>query len=425
MPKIITPLSPTEVLNAKAKTDPVTGQKVDTPYRDGDGLELMVKASGKRIWYFRYQKPVSKKRTMLSFGEYPSLTLAQARKLKNEAKALLVQGIDPVEQRKASEEELKEQHSNTFFAIAARWIKTKRKNVTEDYANDIWRSLEKDIFPAIGQFPVTQLKAPMLVKILDAISARGNLETARRLAQRTKEVMDFAMNVGVADANPFTTVKSALPLPRKEKNPTIRPEALPDLMRALSIASIERTTRLLVEWQLLTAVRPGEAVKARWSEIDWDKKQWDIPAETMKMDKPHSVPLCQQALDILEAMKPISSHREFVFPGRKDPKSHMNSQSANAALKRMGFQDILTAHGMRSIISTAMNEHGFRSDVIEAVLAHGEKNSIRAAYNRAVYLEERREMMNWWGDYVSKASSGQLMAGAALRNLHVVGNKNV
>lgn len=425
MPKIIIPLTSTEVTNAKAKVNPVTGKKQDTPYRDGDGLELMAKTSGSRVWYFRYRKPISGKRTMQSLGEFPSVSLAQARKLKNEAKALLSQGIDPVEQRKADANTLKEQHSNTFLAIATSWIKHKRKSVTEDYANDIWRSLEKDIFPTIGHIPVTQLKAPILVNILNVIVSRGNLETARRLSQRTSEIMNYAMNTGVAEANPFTTVKSALPVPRKEKNPTIRPEALPGLMRSLAMAQIERTTRLLIEWQLLTAVRPGEAVLARWSEIDWNKKQWDVPAATMKMDRPHSVALCSQALDILEAMKPISGHREFVFPGRKDPKTHMHSQSANAALKRMGYQNMLTAHGMRSIVSTAMNEHGFRPDAIEAVLAHGEKNSIRAAYNRATYLEERRGMMDWWGEFVSSAANGHQMAGTALRHLRVVGGDNV
>lgn len=424
MPKIIRPLTPTEVTNAKAKTDPATGKKQDTPYRDGDGLELMAKASGNRVWYFRYRKPVSGKRTMLSLGEFPAVSLAQARKLKNDAKALLSQGVDPVEQRKTDANALREKHSNTLLAIAARWIEHKRKNVTEDYADDVWRSLEKDIFPAIGHIPVTQLKAPALLDVLNVIIARGNLETARRLAQRTKEILDYAMNTGVAEANPFTTVKSALPVPRKEKNPTIRPEALPGLMQSLAIAQIERATRLLIEWQLLTAVRPGEAVMVRWSEIDWKKKQWDIPAATMKMDRPHSVPLCPQALDILEAMKPISGHREYVFPGRKDPKTHMHSQSANAALKRMGYQDMLTAHGMRSIVSTAMNEHGFRPDAIEAVLAHGERNSIRAAYNRATYLEERRGMMDWWGEFVSSAANGHQMAGTALRHLRVVGGDN-
>ncbi|EHN6577862.1 tyrosine-type recombinase/integrase, partial [Salmonella enterica subsp. enterica serovar Anecho] len=361
--------------------------------------------------------------TMLSLGEFPAVGLAQARKLKNEAKALLSQGIDPVEQRKAEANALREKHGNTLLVIATRWIEHKRKNVTEDYADDVWRSLEKDIFPAIGHIPVTQLKAPMLLDVLNVIVARGNLETARRLAQRTKEIMDYAMNTGVAEANPFTTVKKALPTPRKENNPTIRPEALPGLMQALAIAQIERPTRLLIEWQLLTAVRPGEAVMARWSEIDWKKKQWDAPAATMKKKRPHSVPLCPQALDILEAMKPVSGHREFVFPGRKDPKKHMHSQSANAALKRMGYQDILTAHGMRSIVSTAMNEHGFRADAIEAVLAHGDKNSLRADYNRATYLEERRGMMDWWGDFVSSAADHQ-MAGATLLLQRVAGGDN-
>ncbi|EBU6939406.1 tyrosine-type recombinase/integrase [Salmonella enterica subsp. enterica serovar Manchester] len=425
MPKKLRRLTAGEVANARPRVNPSTGKKQDTPYRDGDGLELMARTSGSRIWYFRYSKPLTGKRSMISFGEYPAIGLARARELRSEAQALLAQGIDPVDKRAEDARLTKEKNANTLRAVASRWIELRRQNISKDYADDIWRSLERDIFPVLGEVPVSHLKTPMLVDIVNAIARRGNLETARRLVQRTKDIMDYAMNTGIAEGNPFTTVKSSLAVPDKQHNPTIRPEELPGLMQTLSVAKVERTTRLLIEWQLLTAVRPGEAVQARWSEIDWTKKQWDAPADTMKQHRPHSVPLSPQAIDILEAMKPVSGHREYIFPGRKDPTKHLHKQTANAALKRMGYGGVLTAHGMRSIVSTAMNENpAFRGDVVEAVLAHGEKDSTRASYNRATYLEERRQMMNWWGEFVSNAARDVRLAGTALRHLKTNGRDN-
>ncbi|MCC8367955.1 tyrosine-type recombinase/integrase [Xenorhabdus sp. PB61.4] len=422
MPKKITPLSPTTVSNAKAKLDSKTGKPKDTIYRDGDNLELLVKASGIKLWYFRYYKPFTQKRTMIAFGEYPSTKLADARRLKDEAKAMLAKDIDPVDWRKQQAAAIQEENSNTLRSIATRWFEVKKTTVSEDYAKDIWRSLEKDIFPKLGDVPISSLKAPMLVEVLKPIEARGNLETIKRLTQRTVEIIDYAMNLGVIDANPFTTVSKAFPKPKKKHNPTIRPEELPGLMQALSIAQVERQTRLVIEWQLLTAVRPGEAVKARWSEIDFENKVWNIPAATMKTSHAHTVPLCKPALDLLEIMKPISGHRGFVFPHRSTPSTHMSSQTANMALKRMGYQDMLTAHGIRSIVSTAMNEQGFMPDAIEAVLAHREKNSVRAAYNRATYLEQRRVMMDWWGLYVKGAATGDLTVAGSVKGLRIVGS---
>jgi integrase len=182
--------------------------------------------------------------------------------------------------------------------------------------------------------------------------------------------------------------------------PTLRPEELPKLMRSLIMSNLSMPTRCLIEWQLLTLVRPSEASGARWAEIDLDVKLWTIPAERMKAKREHIVPLSTQALEILEVMKPISANQEHVFPSRNDPKQPMNSQTANAALKRIGYGGKLVAHGLRSIASTAMNEACFNSDVIEAALAHTDKNEVRRAYNRSTYLSQRRDLMEWWGKVV-------------------------
>lgn len=287
-----------------------------------------------------------------------------------------------------------------FSTVAANWFQLKSKSVTHDYAKDIWRSLEKDVFPTIGEIPVQQIKARTLVEALEPIKARGALETVRRLVQRVNEIMIYAVNTGLIDANPASGIGMAFEKPKKQNMPTLRPEELPMLMRSLVMSNLPVPTRCLIEWQLLTLVRPSEASGARWAELDLDAKLWTIPAERMKAKREHIVPLSPQAIEILEVMKPISAHREYVFPSRNDPKMPMNSQTANAALKRIGYSGKLVAHGLRSIASTAMNEAGLNADVIEAALAHTYKNEVHKAYNRSIYLDARIELMNWWGQAV-------------------------
>jgi len=239
-----------------------------------------------------------------------------------------------------------------------------------------------------------------LVEALEPIKARGALETVRRLVQRINEIMIYAVNTGLIDANPASGVGMAFEKPKKQNMPTLRPEELPKLMRSLVMSNLSVSTRCLIEWQLLTLVRPSEASGTRWEEIDLNAKLWTIPAMRMKAKREHIVPLSPQAIEILELMKPISSHREHVFPSRSDPKQPMNSQTANAALKRIGYGGKLVAHGLRSIASTALNEQGFNADIIEAALAHSDKNEVRRAYNRSTYITKRIELMNWWGKFV-------------------------
>lgn len=388
-------LTNTEVLRAKALEKNLT-------LHDGDGLFLIVKTSGKKLWRFRYQRPATKQRTMMGLGTFPALSLADARGLRADYLALLANGIDPQIQAEVAEEQQQIALDSIFSTVAANWFQLKSKNVTPDYAKDIWRSLEKDVFPAIGEIPVQQIKARTLVEALEPIKARGALETVRRLVQRINEIMIYAVNTGLIDANPASGIGMAFEKPKKQNMPTLRPEELPKLMRSLIMSNLSVTTRCLIEWQLLTLVRPSEASGARWAEIDFDAKLWMIPAERMKAKREHIVPLSPQALDILEVMNPISIHREHVFPSRNDPKQAMNSQAANAALKRIGFGGKLVAHGLRSIASTAMNEEGFSPDIIEAALAHSDKNEVRRAYNRSTYLEQRKDLMSWWGLFVNK-----------------------
>ncbi|HHQ7224900.1 TPA: integrase domain-containing protein [Salmonella enterica subsp. enterica] len=396
MARTTRPLTNTEVLRTKAL-------EKDLTLHDGDGLFLIVKTSGKKLWRFRYQRPATKQRTMMGLGAFPALSLADARGLRADYLALLANGIDPQIQAEAVEEEQKIALDSIFSTVAANWFQLKSKSVTPDYAKDIWRSLQKDVFPAIGEIPVQQIKARTLVEALEPIKARGALETVRRLVQRINEIMIYAVNTGLIDANPASGIGMAFEKPKKQNMPTLRPEELPKLMRSLIMSNLSVSTRCLIKWQLLTLVRPSEASGARWTEIDLDTKLWTIPAERMKAKREHVVPLSPQALDILEVMKPISAHREYVFPSRNNPKQPMNSQTANAALKRIGYGQKLVAHGLRSIASTAMNEAGFNSDVIETALSHVDKDEVRRAYNRALYIEQRKELLSWWGAIITSS----------------------
>jgi integrase len=395
MARTTRPLTNTEVLRSKAIDKDLT-------LHDGDGLFMVVKTTGKKLWRFRYQRPATKQRTMMGLGAFPALSLADARRLRADYLSLLANGIDPQTQAEQVTEQQQIALDSIFSTVAANWFALKQASVTPDYAKDIWRSLEKDVFPAIGEIPVQEIKARKLVEALEPIKARGALETVRRLVQRINEIMIYAVNTGLIDANPASGVGMAFEKPKKQNMPTLRPEELPKLMRSLVMSNLSIPTRCLIEWQLLTLVRPSEASGARWVEIDLEAKLWTIPAERMKAKREHIVPLSPQALEILDVMKPISAHCEHVFPSRNDPKVPMNSQTANAALKRIGYGGKLVAHGLRSIASTALNEQGFNADVIEIALAHVDKNEIRRAYNRSTYLPQRQALLAWWGDYVQK-----------------------
>ncbi|EAP3799080.1 integrase [Salmonella enterica subsp. enterica serovar Lille] len=407
------PLTDTEIKAAKPK---------DTDYQlyDGDGLTLLIKSSGSKLWQFRYHRPLTKQRTKQSFGAYPAVSLSDARKLRAESRALLAKEIDPQEHQKELARSSLEAKTNTFKLVAERWWNVKKASVTEDYAEDIRRSLERDIFPAIGDISVTNIKAHTLVQAVQPVQARGALETVRRLCQRINEVMIYAQNTGLIDAVPSVNIGKAFEKPQKKNMPSIRPDQLPQLMQTMRTASISLSTRCLFMWQLLTITRPAEAAEARREEVDIEAREWKIPAARMKMNRDHTVPLSDEAIAILEMMKPLSGNREFIFPSRIKPNKPMNSQTVNASLKRAGFGGVLVSHGLRSIASTALNEQGFPPDVIEAALAHVDKNEVRRAYNRSDYLEQRRPMMQWWADFIEAADAGSILAGG-VRGIKLAG----
>ncbi|MGP9437773.1 integrase [Ewingella sp. AOP8-B2-18] len=404
------PLTDTEIKAAKPKD-------ADYQLYDGDGLTLLIKSSGSKLWQFRYYRPLTKQRTKQSFGAYPAVSLSDARKLRAESKVLLAKDIDPQEHQKELVRNYQETKTNTFLLVAERWWNVKKASVTEDYADDIWRSLERDVFPAIGDISVTEIKAHTLVKALQPVQARGALETVRRLCQRINEVMIYAQNTGLIDAVPSVNIGKAFEKPQKKNMPSIHPDQFPQLMQTMRTASISLSTRCLLMWQLLTITRPAEA---RWDEIDFDANEWKIPAARMKMNRDHTVPLSDEALSILEMMKSLSGGREFIFPSRIKPTQPMNSQTVNAALKRAGLGGVLVSHGLRSIASTALNEEGFPPDVIEAALAHVDKNEVRLAYNRTDYLEQRRPMMQWWADFIMAADRGSIINGG-MKGMRLIG----
>jgi len=401
MARTTKPLTNTEVQKAKPK-------EKEFNLVDGNGLALRVKPNGSKLWIFNYYRPYTKKRTSLSIGTYPAITLAEARIKRNTANELLAKDIDPKEHRDEENRTNEAAHSNTLEHIAAKWIEVKKAKVSADHAADTWRSLELHIFPNLGKVPIHKITAVKAIDIINPIAAKGSLETVKRLCQRLNEIMVYSVNTGLVDNNPLAGIGKAYQTPVKQHLPTLKPEQLPTLLKTLSFASIKTTTRCVIEWQLHTMVRPSESAGCRWDEIDFDNSLWNIPAERMKAKKAHTVPLSTQALALLETMKPISSRSEYVFPSDRSHQKHTNASTANMALKRMGFNNQLVAHGLRSIASTTLNEEGFDPDVIEAALAHIGKNEVRNAYNRAIYLERRKPMMQWWSDHIETAATGNM-----------------
>lgn len=407
MANTTTPLTDTEIRQAKVK-------EKEYNLADGKGLYLRVKPNGTKLWLFNYQKPYIKKRAVLSLGSYPEVSLKQARETRLKYRELLSQDIDPKEYKIEQATKGKEAIKNTFEHVANLWMESKSNSVTDNHLQKIRNSLEKDVFPSLGKKPINSLKATSFIGILRPIEARGSLETVKRLVQRINGVMNYAVNYGLIESNPAQAVGELFKKPKQKHYPTLKPEDLPQLMRALNSANIQLQTRCLIEWQLHTITRPSEASGARWSEINLQQKTWTIPAERMKRGIEHVIPLSTQAISILEIMKPITGNREHVFSSTKNPRKPMNSSTANAALKRMGFKGVLVSHGLRSLASTTLNEQGFDGDVIEACLAHIDKNQVRKAYNRATYLERRIKVMAWWSEHIEKASEGNL----SLTGLH-------
>jgi integrase len=402
--RIVKPLTDTKVREAKPKPP---RQPREYNLADGKGLFLRVKINGTKLWIFNYFKPYTTSRTNISIGAYPNYSLKDARKVSTEYRALLAKGMDPKEEKKRIHIENAEAHANTFQTIAEKWLATK-SDLSTTYFFKIQQGFDNHVFPKMGKTPIHKLTAPKVISYLEPLAERGASETISKVCRWINEVMTFAVNTGVIHHNPLAGIRVGFKKTKAQNMPTIKPEELPEFMQTLNESSATLTIKSLIEWQLHTMVRPGEAAGTRWDEIDLDNKVWIIPEERMKTGNLHTVPLSAQAISILETMSPLSEHREHVFPSSTTPNKAASSQSANMAIKRMGYKGKLVSHGLRALASTTLNEQDFPHDVIEVALAHIDQNSIRAAYNRAEYLEQRRVMMQWWSDHIYDAATGNL-----------------
>jgi integrase len=413
MARTTKPLTDTQIKKTKAK---------DSEYSlaDGKNLYLRVKTTGSKQWLFNYYRPTTKKRTNLSLGTYPEVSLAAARKKAEEARSVLADGVDPKEHREEVKRTQAEQHTNTFEHIARKWLGLKKGNVSSTYHNKISDRLEKYIFPKMGSTPIHKISAARTIEIISPLAKADKLETVKKICRWVNEVMVYAVNTGITHANPLAGIGKAFNAPKVQNMLTLKPEELPELMYKILHSNTKLVTRCLIEWQLHTMVRPGEAAASRWDEIDETKHEWTIPAERMKKNKPHIVPLTEQTLKLLEILKPVTGHREYIFPSDHNPRKPANSQSANRALSRMGFKGRLVSHGMRALASTTLNEQGFDPDVIEAALAHVDKDAIRRAYNRAEYIKRRLPMMQWWSEQIARSAAGLPIEQTTTRTLRAV-----
>lgn len=365
---------------------------------DGAGLYLEVVPSGSRYWRMKYRFNGKEKR--IAFGVYPAVSLAQARALRDEAKKKLAEGIDPSFAKKEEKLVRDVQLNNTFQAVALEWHGTKVSRWSEGYASDIIEAFNKDIFPYIGQQPVNDIKPLVLLNVLRRMESRGATEKAKKVRQRCSEVFRYAIVTGRAEYNPAADLTSAMSGHESKHYPFLTVEELPDFFKALSGYTGSPLVVLAARLLILTGVRTGELRGAFWSEFDLEKAVWEIPADRMKMKRPHLVPLSTQALEIVQQLKVMSGQYPLMFPGRNDPRKTMSEASINQVFKRIGYTGKVTGHGFRHTMSTILHEEGFNTAWIETQLAHVDKNAIRGTYNHALYLEGRREMMQWYADYI-------------------------
>ena len=366
---------------------------------DGGGLYLEVTAKGSRYWRMKYRFGGKEKR--LAFGVFPTVTLAEAREMRNQAKKVLAAGGDPGEVKKEEKAIQKLSTGNTFEAIAREWHKSKADRWSLRYRDEIIDTFEKDIFPYIGKRPIAEIKPLELLETLRRMEKRGALEKMRKVRQRCGEVYRYAIITGRAEYNPAPDLATALTPPKKQHFPFLTAEELPYFLKDKASYTGSVITKTATKIILLTAVRTQELRFARWQDIDLEKGIWEIPAEVMKMKRPHVVPLSKQVIELFNSLKPLSGHYELVFIGRNDHRKPISKESVNQVIELLGYKGRLTGHGFRHTMSTILHEEGFNTAWIETQLAHVDKNAIRGTYNHALYLEGRREMMQWYADYIN------------------------
>ena len=396
-----------------------TAKPMDKQYKltDGNGMHLLVHPNGSRYWRLQYR--FGGKQKMLALGVYPDVSLADARARRDDARKLLANGIDPGDKKKNDKVEHEKAH--TFEQLAVEWHATNKK-WSEEHSRRVLKSLEDNLFPAIGKRNIADLKTRDLLAPIKAVELSGRLEVASRLQQRTTAIMRYAVQSGLLDYNPAQEMVGAVASSNRQHRPALQLKRIPELLRSIDSYTGRPLTRLAVELTLLVFIRSSELRFARWSEIDFETSMWTIPAEReaiegvkhsqrgSKMRTPHLVPLSHQALAILKDVYKLSGDRDFVFIGDHDHRKPMSENTVNKALRVMGYDTKVEVcgHGFRTMACSSLIESGLWSrDAVERQMSHMERNSVRAAYiHKAEHLDERRLMLQWWADFLDVNREG-------------------
>ena len=377
---------------------------------DERGLVLLVRPNGSKLWQLRFRHQGKEKTA--SLGQYPDVTLADARVKRDEQRKLVAAGSDPVAVKREQSKAKKVAQADNFEAVARAWWEHWKAGRTSDHhVAQTLRRLEADVFPKLGTRPIAEIEAPELVEMAKEIEKRGAGELAKRSLQTCNQIFRYAIANSKARRNPAKDiVPSDILKARKVENyARVGAGELPGLMRKIEAYQGTPTTRLAIKLMSLTFVRTGELIGAKWAEFDLEAARWDIPGERMKMKTPHIVPLSVQAIEVLKTLQTVTGDRELLFPGERDHGKPMSNNTILKALERMGYKGTMTGHGFRGIASTVLHEHGFDHAHIEAQLAHAERSTVSAAYNHAVYLPQRAGLMAWWGTYIETVSKGNVV----------------
>lgn len=380
----------------------------EKPYKlaDGGGMFLDVRPNGSKYWRLKYR--LHGKEKLLSLGVYPEVSLAKAREKRKDARDLIAGGIDPSLDKQKKKTLDKDKSQNTFEAVAREWYENRKSRWSERYAKGVITRLENDIFPEIGDYPITDIEPPILLQAIRKIENRKAHELAKRQLQKCGEIFRYAIACGKCVRDPSRDIGGALTPVKKGHFAAIDVKELPEFLHVLerNDARLYRNTQNAIRLIMLTFVRTSELINARWDEIDLEAKVWVIPAERMKMRKEHIVPLSRQAIAILEDQKEIAGHWPLVFPSSVRPKQAISNNTILGAIKRLGYQGRMTGHGFRALaMSSIKQELGYRHEVVDRQLAHMPRNKIDAAYDRAQFLDERTKMMQEWADYIDALGS--------------------
>lgn len=370
---------------------------------DGNGLSLIVEPNGSKGWRFRYQ--FNGKSKMISLGIYPVITLNEAREKRDDARRLVANGTDPAEARKEERNKVSGQSENTFKKITLEWFNGRKDRWSEGYRDDMMEAFENDVFPYIGDRPIAEIKPLELLEVLSIMEKRGVTEKLKKVRQRCGEVWKYAIITGRAEYNPAPDLASAFIPHQRENYPYLLADELPEFLSSVDKYQGSQIVRTALNILMLTGLRPGELRKSEWSFIDFESRTWKLPEKIMKMGRVHVVPMSDQVISLLRQIQPISGDYQYIFPSRTNHKKHLSEMAINTMIGRMGYRGRATGHGFRHTMSTILHEKGFNTAWIELQLAHVDKNSIRGTYNHALYLEGRREMMQWYADYIDELRS--------------------